>query len=240
MHELLEWDMVTVTTSQGLMAYLTAAARIRHALPEYAERIERYFAYCRDNDLRCVQAITDAKGDRRVGPSKQEDPDVYNPGSSGAGPTGIVIRGAKLHISSAAVCHELLVMPTKMMKPGEEEWAVACAVPVSAPGRAHRQHELRAPRFNESDFPTSRPVQHARGVRHLRRRVRAERARIPRRRERVLGGLRARSRPLWERLGRYGSPRRIRRHAGSDFAAGRRGERNPVESSTSRRRLQRW
>src|ERR1700678_1287689 len=133
MHELLEWDMVTVTTSQGLLAYLTAAARIRHALPEYADRIERYFAYCRDNDIRCVQAITDAKGDRRVGPSKQEDPDVYTRIVERR-PDGIVIRGAKLHISSAAVCHEMLVMPTKMMKPGEEDWAVACAVPVNAPG----------------------------------------------------------------------------------------------------------
>lgn len=153
MHELLEWDMVTVTTSQGLMAYLTAATRIRHALPEYAERIERYFAYCRDNDLRCVQAITDAKGDRRVGPSKQEDPDVYTRIVERR-PDGIVIRGAKLHISSAAVCHELLVMPTKMMKPGEEDWAVACAVPVGAPG-VRIVNTNYAPRFNESDFPTS-------------------------------------------------------------------------------------
>jgi len=153
MHELLEWDMVTVTTSQGLLAYLTAAARIRPALPEYADRIERYFAYCRDNDIRCVQAITDAKGDRRVGPSKQEDPDVYTRIVERR-PDGIVIRGAKLHISSAAVCHEMLVMPTKMMKPGEGDWAVACAVPVNAPGVSIINTNY-APRFNESDFPQS-------------------------------------------------------------------------------------
>jgi 4-hydroxybutyryl-CoA dehydratase/vinylacetyl-CoA-Delta-isomerase len=50
------------------------------------------------------------------------------------GDDGVVIRGAKLHISGAAVAHELLVMPTKRMKAGEEQWAVACAVPVNAPG----------------------------------------------------------------------------------------------------------
>ena len=172
MHELLEWDMVTVTTSQGLMAYLTAAARIRPALPEYADRIERYFAYCRDNDIRCVQAITDAKGDRRVGPSKQEDPDVYTRIVERR-PDGIVIRGAKLHISSAAVCHEMLVMPTKMMKPGEEDWAVACAVPVNAPGVTHHQHQLRAAVQRER-LPAEQPVQHPRGLRRLRRRVRAQ------------------------------------------------------------------
>jgi 4-hydroxybutyryl-CoA dehydratase/vinylacetyl-CoA-Delta-isomerase len=36
-----------------------------------------------------------------------------------------VITGAKLHISSAAIAHDLVVMPTKRMKPGEEDWAVA-------------------------------------------------------------------------------------------------------------------
>jgi 4-hydroxybutyryl-CoA dehydratase/vinylacetyl-CoA-Delta-isomerase len=45
---------------------------------------------------------------------------------------GIVIRGAKLHITGASLGHELMVIPTKAMKPGEEAYAVACAVPVSA------------------------------------------------------------------------------------------------------------
>jgi 4-hydroxybutyryl-CoA dehydratase/vinylacetyl-CoA-Delta-isomerase len=153
LEELLEWDMVTVTTSQGLLAYLTAAARMRATHPHYAERIERYFEYCRVNDLRCVQAITDAKGDRRVGPSKQEDPDVYTRIVERR-PDGVVIRGAKLHISSAAVSHELMVMPTKMMKPGEEDWAIACAVPVNAPG-VRIVNTNYAPRQHTEDFPYS-------------------------------------------------------------------------------------
>ncbi len=153
LHELLEWDMVTVTASQGLLAYLTAATRMRQTHPVYADRIERYFEYCRDNDLRCVQAITDAKGDRRFGPSKQEDPDVYTRIVERR-PDGVVIRGAKLHISSAAVSHELLVMPTKMMKPGEEDWAIACAVPVNAPG-VRIVNTNYAPRHNVADFPYS-------------------------------------------------------------------------------------
>jgi 4-hydroxybutyryl-CoA dehydratase/vinylacetyl-CoA-Delta-isomerase len=47
---------------------------------------------------------------------------------------GVVIRGAKLHISAASLCHDLLVMPTKAMKPGEEDYAITCAVAVSSPG----------------------------------------------------------------------------------------------------------
>lgn len=150
---LLEWDMVTVTTSQGLMALLTAAARMRTTYPEYARRIEDYFAYCRDHDVRCVQAITDAKGDRALSPGKQRDPDVYTRIVERR-PDGIVIRGAKLHISSASISHELIVMPTKNMKPGDEDWAVACAIPVNAPG-VRIVNTNYAPTGRHEDFPHS-------------------------------------------------------------------------------------
>ena len=55
---------------------------------------------------------------------------------------GVVIRGAKLHITGASLGHELLTIPTKSMKAGEEDYAIGCAVPVNAPGvkkigRAH-------------------------------------------------------------------------------------------------------
>lgn len=153
LEDLLTWDMVTVTTSQGLLALLTAAARIRPARPEYARRIEEYFEYCRAKDLRCVQAITDAKGDRRLPPSKQHDPDVYTRIIERR-QDGIVVRGAKLHISSAAVSHELIVMPTKNMKEGEEDYAVACAIPVNAPG-VRIVNTSYAPRERIEDFPVS-------------------------------------------------------------------------------------
>ncbi|MCC5579962.1 4-hydroxyphenylacetate 3-hydroxylase [Microtetraspora sp. AC03309] len=153
LEELLHWDMVTVTTSQGLLALLTAAARIRPSSEEYARRIEDYFEYCKDNDLRCVQAITDAKGDRMRSPGAQDDPDVYTRIVERR-PDGIVVRGAKLHISSAAVSHELVVMPTKKMKPGEEDWAVACAIPVNSPG-VRIVNTNYAPRERTPDFPHS-------------------------------------------------------------------------------------
>lgn len=153
--QLMEFDMVTVTTSQGLLALLTAAARMRESFPVYAERIERYFEYCRANDLRCVQAITDAKGDRKLPPSKQEDPDVYTRIVERRR-DGIVIRGAKLHISAAAIGHELLVMPTKKMKVGEEDWAVACAVPVNASGVRIVNTNYTPPADRADDFPFSK------------------------------------------------------------------------------------
>lgn len=131
--DLLTWDMTTVTTAQGLQALLTAASRMGQEHPELAQRVRDYYDWCKTEDIRSVQAITDAKGNRSLSPGKQDDPDLYTRIVERR-PDGIVIRGAKLHITAAATCHELVIMPTKRMKPGEEDWAVACAVPANAPG----------------------------------------------------------------------------------------------------------
>ena len=126
-------DMLTSLTYSSIMTMLTAADRIESIRPQASEAIRVYVKDFQQRDLRMAECITDAKGDRGKPPSQQEDPDAYLRVVEER-PDGIVIRGAKLHISSAALAHELLVMPTKSMKPGEEAYSVACAVPVNAPG----------------------------------------------------------------------------------------------------------
>ncbi len=129
----MHWDFPTISTSNGLLMVLTAASRMRAQYPVYAERALAYFEESKRRDIRAVITITDSKGNRSLPPIKQDDPDLYVHIVDRRS-DGIVIRGAKLHISSAAIAHELIVMPTKAMKPGEEDYAVACAVPVNAPG----------------------------------------------------------------------------------------------------------
>lgn len=126
-------DMTRLTTYSGLLGMQAAADRLEEDLPVYAGRVREFVLECRALNRRCVPTITDSKADRRVGPGQQADPDQYlHVVDRREG--GVVLRGAKLHIRGAAVVHELLVLPTKRMKPGEEEWAVACAVPVNSPG----------------------------------------------------------------------------------------------------------
>lgn len=132
-HRQMHWDFPTISTANGLLMILTASSRMRSQYPVYADRAEAYFNESRARDIRGVITITDAKGNRSLPPIKQDDPDLYTH-IVDRQPDGIVIRGAKLHISSAAISHELIVMPTKAMKPGEEDYAVACAVPVNTPG----------------------------------------------------------------------------------------------------------
>ena len=128
---LTQWDTSLITTLETLNALRTAAQRMN--TPEYSNRLEAYIDYCRVSDVRCVQTISDAKGHRALSPAKQDDPDVYTRVAEQQD-DGVVLRGAKLHISAAAITHELVVMPTKMMRPGEEQWSIACAVPVNSPG----------------------------------------------------------------------------------------------------------
>lgn len=132
-HTLEAVDLLLHLTYQSSMALLTAAERIAEGFPEGADRVRRYVEWCAAEDLRMVQCITDSKGDRSLPPGGQPDPDQYLRIVERR-EDGIVIRGAKLHISGAPLAHELMVMPTKRMKPGEDAYAVACAIPVNAPG----------------------------------------------------------------------------------------------------------
>jgi 4-hydroxybutyryl-CoA dehydratase/vinylacetyl-CoA-Delta-isomerase len=130
---LLELDMALNVTYQSLMTMLVAATRIGDAAPHLVERIQAYVDDAKRRDIRITECITDAKGDRSLPPHKQDDPDAYVRVVDRSD-DGVVIRGAKLHISAASLGHELMVMPTKKMLPGEEAYSIACAVPVNAPG----------------------------------------------------------------------------------------------------------
>ena len=125
-------DMLAHTTYSSIMTLITAAGRMPDQ-PVYNERIMAYVEEMQKKDVRIIQCITDAKGDRSLPPGKQPDPDAYTHVVERRD-DGVVIRGAKLHITGASLGHELLTIPTKAMKPGEDDYSIACCVPVNAPG----------------------------------------------------------------------------------------------------------
>jgi 4-hydroxybutyryl-CoA dehydratase/vinylacetyl-CoA-Delta-isomerase len=126
-------DMLLGVTSASMMTLLTAADRIEEKLPENAARIRAWVKDAQARDIRIVQCITDAKGDRSKRPSQQDDPDAYVRVVERR-PDGVVIRGAKLHITAASIAHELMTIPTKAMKAGEDDYSIACMVAVNTPG----------------------------------------------------------------------------------------------------------
>ena len=120
--------------SDGLVALSITARKIDAAKETgYGERVEQYRRHCAVNDLALSAAMTDAKGDRGLGPGEQEHPDYYVRVVRETS-EGIVVRGANDQTPSTTHTNEIVVMPTRALKEGEKEYAVSFAVPVNAKG----------------------------------------------------------------------------------------------------------
>jgi 4-hydroxybutyryl-CoA dehydratase / vinylacetyl-CoA-Delta-isomerase len=101
--------------------------------PAYRERIHAYYRQCRDNDLAIAVAQTDVKGDRSLGPTAQDHPDYYVRVVERR-PDGVVVRGAKIHTSVSTNTNEVIVLPTRAMRPEDKDYAIAFALPINTPG----------------------------------------------------------------------------------------------------------
>ncbi|MDW8013280.1 MAG: 4-hydroxyphenylacetate 3-hydroxylase family protein [Archaeoglobaceae archaeon] len=100
---------------------------------DYHERVKDFVKYVQKKDLMCAGAMTDVKGDRSLKPHQQADPDLYvRVVRKEEG--GIVVRGAKAHITGAVNSHEIIVLPTRALTEKDSSYAVAFAVPVDAEG----------------------------------------------------------------------------------------------------------
>ena len=118
------------------------------------DRALAFHEHCRDNDLAVAVAQTDVKGNRSVGPSQQEDPDLYVHVVD-ENDEGIVVRGAKCHTTSSANADELVVLPTRAMGPEDADYAVAFAIPVNTPGLQLYVSSYSGREHNEFEFPLS-------------------------------------------------------------------------------------
>jgi len=99
----------------------------------YNKRFLKYLEYVQENDLVCAGAMTDTKGDRSLPPHKQTDPDLYLHVVEER-KDGIVVRGAKAHLTGAVNSHEIIVMPTITMREEDKDYAISFAVPSDTKG----------------------------------------------------------------------------------------------------------
>ncbi|MGE0858872.1 MAG: 4-hydroxyphenylacetate 3-hydroxylase family protein [Gammaproteobacteria bacterium] len=139
----LEYTRLVCQETGCAMRYLTmdglnAAWQLTHRLDaavggEYHARLRAYLARVQDEDLTVGIAMTDAKGDRSLRPHQQANPDAYvHVSKREAG--GVRISGTKAIVTSAPYVHELLVLPGRAMTAEDAPFAIACALPVDAPG----------------------------------------------------------------------------------------------------------
>lgn len=117
------------TGIDGLNALAVVCRRVDRAMEttNYTERIEAYRKHLQKTDAAVALAMTDAKGDRSLRPSKQPDRDLYLRVVDES-KEGIVVRGAKLHISLSPCANEIIVVPCRAMREEEKEYALSFGI----------------------------------------------------------------------------------------------------------------
>lgn len=119
---------------------------------DYYPRFEKYLRYWQDNDIVGCCAQTDPKGHRLKRPHEQVDPDLYLRIVESR-PDGIIVRGAKIDITSSPIADEIIAIPTRFMTNKDGDYAVAFAIPadwegvkiVCRPAYQHKRKYLKAP-----------------------------------------------------------------------------------------------
>lgn len=100
---------------------------------EYHDRFVKYLKWVQENDLVVAGALTEPRGERKKRALDWPDPflslKLVEKKSD-----GIVVRGAKVNISGAYAANELVVLPQSAKRKGEEDYALAFAIPTDTEG----------------------------------------------------------------------------------------------------------
>ncbi|MFR7476013.1 4-hydroxyphenylacetate 3-hydroxylase family protein [Frisingicoccus sp.] len=100
----------------------------------YFDAFKNFIIKCQEEDLIVAGALTDPKGDRSaVIGGEEQDKDLYLHVVERR-EDGVIVNGAKCHLTGITNAHEVVVLPTQAMRPGQEDYAVAFHIPLDAEG----------------------------------------------------------------------------------------------------------
>jgi 4-hydroxybutyryl-CoA dehydratase/vinylacetyl-CoA-Delta-isomerase len=102
----------------------------------YYDRFIDFLKHMQKNDLTGNASVTDTKGDRNFGPHEQVDKDMYLRVVDQT-KEGIIVKGAKVHQTGSLSSHEIIVLPTRAMQKGDEDYALAFAIPSDTKNLIH-------------------------------------------------------------------------------------------------------
>ncbi|MBS4023344.1 MAG: aromatic ring hydroxylase [Dethiobacter sp.] len=114
--------------SNAINAVSFEAQKSPDAKTAYYDNWLKWLERFQKEDLVASCAQTDVKGERLKRPAEQTDPDVYVHVVEERS-DGIIVRGSKVHISEASISDEILVVPNRALRKGEEAYALSFAVP---------------------------------------------------------------------------------------------------------------
>src|SRR5580658_2322335 len=100
----------------------------------FADNVQRYYGYCRENDLFLTHTLVNPPVDRSKSASQQADEYAYLGIVKETG-DGLIVRGAKMLATHGPTADELMVYPLPFsVRPGEEKYALAFAIPADTSG----------------------------------------------------------------------------------------------------------
>ncbi|MGH7907711.1 MAG: 4-hydroxyphenylacetate 3-hydroxylase family protein, partial [Candidatus Binataceae bacterium] len=97
--------------------------------PAYGKNVWNYYELCREKDLCLTHALVDPQIDRSKGVTAQEALHI-----AAENDRGLVVSGARMLATLAAVSDEIVIAPFANRARGEEDFAIVFALPAAAPG----------------------------------------------------------------------------------------------------------
>lgn len=130
--------------------------------PKRAKAFWDYYVHARDNDLFLTYVIINPQVDRTKAASElaDDDPMLKIVDEDGE---GVTVRGAKMLGTSSIMANEVFVAHLQPLRPGEEDYAICCALPMATKGlkvlsrKSYEAHAVSdfdnplAARYDEND-----------------------------------------------------------------------------------------
>lgn len=121
----------------------------------FAENVTNFYEHVRDNDLYCTYAIVPPQIDRSKPAHQQEDPHLYA-GVKEEREDGIVIAGAQMLGTGAAISDYLILSCIVPLQAGDEDYAISVAVPLGAAGlKVYSRRSYAQAANSVFDYPLS-------------------------------------------------------------------------------------
>lgn len=138
-----------------VMAWAAKSDYFAQQSPACAERVLRYYEYCRERDVFLTHALIDPQVDRSKNRAEQADP-YQCLGIVDENQQGLIVRGAKMIATAAPFADEILVWPfPPTLTEAEARYALVFIIPVATPGVKIICRESFTKLGNPADYPLS-------------------------------------------------------------------------------------
>lgn len=123
--------------------------------PQFAENVTKFYEFARDNHVYMTYAIVPPQIDRSKPAHKQSDPTLYA-GVVKERDDGIIVKGAQQLATGAALSDFLHLSCIHPLQPGDENYAISVAIPISAPGlKIYTRRSYATIATSTFDYPLS-------------------------------------------------------------------------------------